>query len=151
MTLLTKEQGDTLLKQGLQRLAPLGLRLEPSHYADFCYTGSLLDSLALRAGENRWTDEAFLYFQQAGWEEKCDCGWSDFPGAEQFRPVIERGNAFLREHPESAVRNAVALTIAQAHETAWSLAMSRCDRKGGVDMGLGGLCAGRAAAPRAGH
>jgi hypothetical protein len=61
-----------------------------------------------------------------GWETVCDCGWSSFPGPNQWRPVIERGEAFLKSHPSSTVRHAVALTVAQAHETAWSLAMGRC-------------------------
>jgi hypothetical protein len=60
-----------------------------------------------------------------GWDRTCDCR-GDFPGSNQFRPVIERGEAFLKDHPNSAVWNAVALTVAQAHETAWSLAMGRC-------------------------
>jgi len=113
---------DTLVRRELESMRPLGVRWEPSHYVDFCYQGSLLDSLVVRAGRNRWTDLAFLSFQEMGWETACDCA----SGSDQFRPVIERGEAFLKNHPNSTVRHAVALTVAQAHETAWSLAMGRC-------------------------
>lgn len=113
---------DTLVRRELESMRSLGVRLEPSHYVEFCYQGSLLDSLVVRAGRNRWTDQAFLSFQEMGWETACDCA----SGSDQFRPVIERGEAFLKDHPNSAVRHGVALTVAQGHETAWSLAMGRC-------------------------
>jgi hypothetical protein len=116
---------DTLVTQEFKSMRDLGIRLEPGYDPEFCYRGSLLDSLVVRAGTNRWTDQALLRFQEMGWDRTCDCR-GDFPGSNQFRPVIERGEAFLKDHPNSAVWNAVALTVAQAHETAWSLAMGRC-------------------------
>jgi hypothetical protein len=118
---------DTLIRHELESMRDLGVRLKPSHYVDFCYRGSLLESLVGRAGTNRWTDQALLSFQEMGWEKACDCGWDSLLGADQFRPVIERGEAFLKRNPNSGVWNEVALTVAQAHETAWSLAMGRCE------------------------
>ena len=125
-----ESMADTLVRRELESMRDLGVKLKSTHYVECCYRGSLLDSLIVRAGTNHWTDQAFLSFQEMGWEEVCDCGWTSFPGPDQFRPVIERGEAFLRDHPKSTVWNAVALTVAQGHETAWSLAMGRCEGDG---------------------
>jgi hypothetical protein len=104
--------------QPIESTAPLGFHLVPRPVWTTDERTSLLDSLVARASENRWTDEAFLVKQVRGWDT-CD---------DPFRLVIERGDAFLREHPDSRLRNEIAMTVAQAHETAWSLAMARCPR-----------------------
>ena len=86
-----------------------------------CASDTLTRILAARPGPNRWADFAFLQLQKQGWEARCQlCGWSAWPGPDQFRPVIEHGERFLLARPDSPVWWDVALTVAQAHETAWS-------------------------------
>jgi len=89
------------------------------HDGGWWYTGGFIDSVALRAGANRWTDYAFLDRTRAGWNQEDGCGCAI--GSDEFRPVIARGEKFLRTHPSSVVALEVRLLVAEAHETAWSL------------------------------
>jgi hypothetical protein len=57
-----------------------------------------------------------------GWESPCEpCGWNKSFGPDQFKPVIEHGEAFLRAHARARIADQVRLRVAEAHETAWSL------------------------------
>jgi hypothetical protein len=86
------------------------------------YCGSLLPPLAERAGTNAWADRAFLLLLEQGWDATCS---SDYEGAtfanEIYHPIVKHGATFLERHPKSAIWPAVALRVALAHETAWSL------------------------------
>ena len=86
------------------------------------YCGSALPALAARVGTNAWADRAFLILLDQGW--LVDCG-TDFEGAEfgndRFAPVLRHGEKFLRENPRSTLWASVALRVAMAHETVWSL------------------------------
>lgn len=86
------------------------------------YCGSVLPGLAERVGENRWTDRAFLILLDQGWVTDCsdDFGEGTF-GNDLFVPVLAHGEAYLRDHGYGRVWPSVALRVALAHETVWSL------------------------------
>jgi len=91
----------------------------------WCFPGFLADSLASRAGADRWTDFAFLERMEEGWSPQCElCGYDSIVGTDQFRPVIARGMRYLKSHPSSPIASEVRLMVAEAHETAWSNAKS---------------------------
>jgi hypothetical protein len=91
----------------------------------WCYDWGLADSLLVRPGANRWTEAAFLERTNIGWEAPCDiCGSQPF-GADQWRAILEHGERFLEVYPNSVIAPAVTLSLAQAHETAWSLSKTR--------------------------
>lgn len=101
--------------------APLGVTFHPGDDdTTRLYRGSLAAALMLRLGKTGWADHAFAERLNSGWD-------STGTGAYQwdaFRFIIARGEPFLREYPRSAAWREVALLVAQAHETAWSLARS---------------------------
>ena len=102
--------------------ARLGFHSYSAQGSSWEYCGSILDSLAARVGRNEWADLAFLLLLDSGWVSGCG---GDFEGAEfgndLFAPVLARGEAFLAAHLDAPVRNSVALRVALAHETVWSL------------------------------
>jgi hypothetical protein len=102
-------------------LIPLKVEINP-YYDGLGYCGSLLRPVAVRVGKNRWADWAFARMQFLGWDTDCRCGNGDL-----FRQVIRRGNAFLKQHPHSPATREVAFSIAQAHETAWSMSLASAD------------------------
>jgi hypothetical protein len=106
-------------------LAALGryhVRLVRANEGEWCYDGALAESLAEHVGESRWADLAFVELLDRGWESPCAlCGWDKPFGPDMFKPVIARGEEYLSAHPNSEIADAVALRVAEAHETAWSL------------------------------
>ncbi len=94
-------------------------RIECGHYGDWWYSGGFIDSVVTHAGANRWADDAFLDRTAVGWNLEYGC--SPEIGTDEFRPVIARGEAFVKAHPSSWVVPEVRLLVAEAHETAWSL------------------------------
>jgi hypothetical protein len=94
-------------------------RISCDHYGAWWYSGGFIDSVVTHAGKSAWADYAFLDRTSAGWELEYGCG-SEI-GSDQFRPVISRGEAFLRAHPSSKIAPEVRFLVAEAHETAWSL------------------------------
>jgi len=99
----------------------LGGTVKPPADGAWCYESTALDSLAARAGQDRWTDEAFLARMNEGWEPPCTlCGWTTL-GPDEWKEVIRQGDAFLTARPDSPMAAKVILLLAEAHETAWSL------------------------------
>jgi hypothetical protein len=103
--------------------AKLGFRSygEPtSAYWEYC--GSILPTIASGAGKDEWADRALLVLLDQGWVTDCS---GTFEGTdsekELFVPVIAHGEEFLSQHLGAPVWGAVALRVAMAHETAWSL------------------------------
>ncbi len=112
----------TVVRRIESTLGPLGVEGGWGHYdGTWHYLGSLLRSRATGERSSPWADRAFLYSQETGWAPNMA------DTAEQFRIVIERGERFLRQHPQSHEWPAVARTVALAHETAWSLARASPD------------------------
>jgi len=95
--------------------------IECGHYGDWWYSGGFLDSVVIRAGADPWADDAFLNRSLLGWNESHGCSDDPAIGADEFRLVIARGEAFLAAHPKSAISPELRLLVAEAHETAWSL------------------------------
>src|SRR5262249_15629939 len=88
----------------------------------WCYRSVELDSVASRAGQDRWTDEAFLLRMSQGWEVPCSlCGGDAVFGPDEWKAVIRHGDAFLKSRPSSPIGSRVTLLLAEAHESAWSL------------------------------
>ena len=67
--------------------------------------------------ESRWGEDAFLRLLRMGWDTSHMCQG----GEVQYRRVIELAEQFLAEHPESRHRRRILFTLAQAHETKWSV------------------------------
>jgi hypothetical protein len=89
----------------------------------WCWDDPFVDALAARAGANRWTDLAFLERTEAGWQRPCTvCGFDADVGGDQWRRVIAHGEAYLARHPNSTIAHDVRWAVAEAYETAWSLA-----------------------------
>jgi hypothetical protein len=103
--------------------AKLGFRSygEPtSAYWEYC--GSILPTIASGAGKDEWADRALLVLLDQGWVTDCDNTYEGTDSErELFVPVIAHGEEFLSEHLGASVWGAVALRVAMAHETAWSL------------------------------
>lgn len=66
-----------------------------------------------------WAEEAFLDWRLAGWTTGGPCTETDL-----FGQVIAGGEAFLTRNPGSRIRKPVLLSLAQAHETGWSLSLA---------------------------
>ncbi len=108
----------TVVRRIEEILSPAGLGGDWGHYDGAWHPSpSLLFESITGAGHEPWTDRAFLYFQETGWELN-----GGLDSLEQFRIVIDRGERFLRNHARSTAWADVARTVAMAHETAWSLA-----------------------------
>lgn len=104
-------------------LGDFGVRAERGYdgYADV-YCGTLLEPLAERPNSTPWASRAFLTLLDQGWVGACrDSFGENAYGNDQFMAVIEHGERFLMAYPESPIRQAVALRVALAHETAWSI------------------------------
>jgi DNA-binding beta-propeller fold protein YncE len=107
-------------------LVRFGVRLgrEPES-GSILYCGSLLPSLASRVGANPWANRAFLLLLDQGWDTTCS---DQYEGAtfanEVYPPVLKHGEQFLQKNPNSSIWPAVALRVALAHETAWSLSFT---------------------------
>jgi hypothetical protein len=64
-----------------------------------------------------WGQQAFLLILSRGWDTHAACQ----AGSDQFRAVIQNGERFLRERPQSPLRPQVLLYLGQSYETWWSL------------------------------
>ncbi len=113
----------SFMREANRALGGFGVRLELMHEGGRCVSDSLLvGSLLERAGTNPWADRVFLEFMRDGWEQPCGfCGYGAWFGPDEWRPVIERGELLLHTHATSPIWRDVALLVAEAHETAWSL------------------------------
>ena len=94
--------------------------------AYYSYCGSILPTIASRAGKDEWADRALLLLLDQGWITDCS---GEYEGTnsenELFVPVIAHGEDFLAAHLGSSVWGAVALRVAMAHETAWAVAKGK--------------------------
>jgi len=127
--------GDSTLAHAFnQVLRRYGVKVVETNDGDWCYTGTLVDSLLEMPDDDAWTRNAFLIRMKDGWMEPCGlCGWGSPWGPDYFRPTIERGAAFLSAHPKSPIAPEVALILAEAHETAWSLSKASGENEEYID------------------
>jgi hypothetical protein len=102
-------------------LRDVGVRVERGYDAD-AYCGTLEEALARRADSTLWASRAFLILLDQGWVGACRSDFGENAYAtDLFMAVIEHGERFLASHAESPIHDAVALRVALAHETAWSI------------------------------
>jgi DNA-binding beta-propeller fold protein YncE len=105
-----------------ESLKAFGVRFSEGFEGEIRYYGSLLPALASRVGENPWTNCAYVLLLDQGWETD---GGGRYEGAEfaneVFQPVLKHGEEYLRTSRRSSLWSSVALRVALAHETAWSL------------------------------
>lgn len=87
------------------------------------YQHNLLKKVWTEYPLTRWGEHAHVELLYKGWDTSVTCA----NGSDKFRAVIEQGEKFLAERPESAVRFAVLFATAQAYETWWSLSRSEGD------------------------
>jgi hypothetical protein len=85
------------------------------------YHHDLLERVWAERRHSAWREFAFLELQHAGWDFSDSCARTDTPFAE----VIDRGTAYLDEHPDSPWPAAQLLFLAQAHETRWTVSRVR--------------------------
>jgi hypothetical protein len=96
-------------------------RIQCDREGAWWYSAGFIDSVVTRAGITRWADYAFLDRMENGWNVDYYCSSDTTIGSDEFRPMIARGEPFVKAHPSSIVAPEVQLLVAEAHETAWSL------------------------------
>ncbi len=118
-------QGPLALKVLEDTLRGYGVRFGHALEGGRAYCGSLLTTLANRPESSRWAGVAFVTLLEQGMVTDCgyDFGYLRFTN-DLFAPVIRHGEGFLGEYPGSSYWPAVALRVALAHETAWSVGKS---------------------------
>ena len=91
-----------------------------THEGGLDYRGDLLWRVRREFPETEGGELAFLELERRGWYTATgeDCP----PNPDLFREVIERGEAFLTQHPQSDFRREVVYMLAVANETWWSSA-----------------------------
>lgn len=75
-----------------------------------------LDRLAREHLDSPWGRQAFLMMTRLGWS-KGECQ----EGPDQFREVIEHGEKFLHDYPQSEVSDSIRLELAHAYATWWNV------------------------------
>jgi hypothetical protein len=102
----------------MKTLARDGLTYEDDHLGgDWVPVHTMLNEVALARQDSIWGQRAFLAMTRRGWDPHCCCTSDE----DAFTPVIERGEKFLREHPDSRLFLDVLGEVAAAYETWWSL------------------------------
>lgn len=108
----------------MNSLARDGLTYEDDHLGgDWVPVHTMLNEVALARPDNIWGQRAFLAMTRRGWDPHCCCTSDE----DAFTPVIERGEKFLREHPDSHLFLDVLVEVAAAYETQWSLSKAGPD------------------------
>jgi len=78
--------------------------------------------------DTTWGAEAFVLLLRSGWSPRLFCD----DGPDEFHNVSREGERFLAVRPRSPVRRDVALMLAWAYETWWSLSRAKAS-EGDVD------------------
>lgn len=104
-----------------QALLAYGVIYSPGHEG-LDYNQVFLKKIIEEGLQGYWAEEAFLYWQLmgwVGWDEKKFCEETDM-----FKMVISKGEDFLKKNSASHIRKEILLSLAQAHETGWSLSLA---------------------------
>jgi hypothetical protein len=96
-----------------QALSAYGLSYTPSTDGVF-YSHVFLERIVDEGLTGYWAEEAFLAWLLLGGKLSCQ-----EPDGSKW--VIAKGEEFLRKNTRSHIRQRLLLTLAQAHETSWSL------------------------------
>lgn len=89
--------------------------------ATWAYDHALRRTVWRALPDTTWGSEAFVLLLRSGWSPRMFCD----DGPDEFRNVIREGERFLAARPRSAVRRDVALMLAWAYETWWSLSRAK--------------------------
>jgi hypothetical protein len=109
-----------------KQLAKFGVKLGGLlHDGGLAYNQDLLWRVWREFPDSQAGQLAFLELQQHGWYEGSDTGCPANPDV--FQHVIERGGAFLAQHPATQFRKEVLFTLAVANESWWSVARAPAD------------------------
>ena len=104
-----------------QQLSKFGVKLGGNlHNGGLEYNQDLLWRVWREFPDSQAGQLAFLELQQRGWYTDSGIGCPANP--DLFHDVIERGEAFLRQHPSTQFRKEVLFTLAVANESWWSVA-----------------------------
>jgi len=85
--------------------------------AGLYYAHELLWRIWQEYPRTEWGERVFVLLLNRGWDTSATCEKAE----DQTREVIRQGEAFLQQHPKSAYRTAVALLVAEAYASWWSL------------------------------
>ena len=111
------------LRRGLARY---GVKLgRQTHQGGLDYRSDLLWRVWREFPETEAGERAFVELLNRGWNT--DSGEGCPPNPDLFRSVIEKGEAFLADRPESRVRKEVLYSVAVAYESWWSIAHAPAD------------------------
>ena len=107
-------------------LARYGIKLGGElHYGGLDYRSDLLWRVWREFPRTPAGEQAFVQLQNRGWNTDNRIGCP--PNPDLFRDVIQKGEAFLAERPDSRVRKEVLHTVAVAYESWWSIARAPAD------------------------
>jgi|GEM_PF-2152777 len=113
------------------QLASHGIRYGGiGHYSgELEYDHSLLRRAWKEFPETQWGQRAFLLLQ----ELLCSLPGNSCKGPNCFRAVIEQGEAFLQQYPDTVFRKEVIYHLAVANDTWWSLSQAEPAEEADVD------------------
>lgn len=100
-------------------LLEYGIAYAPTHYEEINYNHIFLNRIIEEELTGYWADEAFVIYLQNGCEIEISSN-----NIELFKIVVAKGEEFLKRNPKSHIRKYVLLSLAEAHETGWSLSLA---------------------------
>jgi hypothetical protein len=103
------------------RLARYGVKIGPeTHYGGMQYGHDLLWRVWREFGDTHAGEKAFVALLTTGWTTEAGEGCPANP--DLFREVIDRSEAYMAQHPQTAVRKDLVFLLAVANESWWSIA-----------------------------
>jgi hypothetical protein len=108
------------------RLARYGVKIGPeTHDGGMRYDHDLLWRVWREFADTNAGEQAFVALLTAGWTTEGGEGCPANP--DLFREVIDRGESYLSQRPQTAVRKEIVFLLAAANESWWSIAHARAD------------------------
>jgi hypothetical protein len=109
-----------------RKLAGYGVKLgHQTHNGGLAYGNDLLWRVWREYPGTEAGETAFLDLLRRGWNTDSGEGCPKNP--DLFRDVIEKGEAFLAQHPQTRFRKEIAYAMAVAYESWWSIAHAPAD------------------------
>jgi hypothetical protein len=95
-----------------------GIVYAPTHYEEINYNHIFLNRIIEEELSGYWAEEAFMGLLIKGCEDVFGAG------IDLFKKIIVQGEDFLKRNPKSHIRQRLLFSLAQAHETGWSLSLA---------------------------
>jgi len=109
-----------------RQLASFGVKLGGmTHNAGLAYENDLVWRVWRELPDTEAGEMAFVQLQQRGWNTSSGIGCP--PNPDLFHEVIDKGEAFLAQHPHTKFRKEILFTLAVANESWWSIARAPKD------------------------